>query len=85
MPPARKPRVINLQEWAEPRARHQALEHLSDWGWLPSGIEALISLMSLPAGESGEATAIRLREEVCRDGVATAGKDQNRRPGREAR
>ena len=77
--------IINLQEWAEHRARHQALEHLSDWGWLPSGIEALISLMGLPAGESGEATAIRLREEICRGDGATAGNDQNRRPGREAR
>ena len=77
--------IINLQEWAEHRARHQALEHLSDWGWLPSGIEALISLMGLPAGKRGEATAIRLREEICRTGGAPAGKDPNRWPGREAR
>ena len=77
--------IINLQVWAEHRARHRALEHLSDWGWLPSGIEALISLMGLPSGESGEATAIRLREEVCHTGGATADNDQNRRPGREVR
>ncbi len=76
--------IINLQEWAECRARHLALEHLSEWGWVPSGIEALISLMSLPAGERGEATAMRLREEICRDGGTTAGSDQGHQPGQEA-
>lgn len=77
--------VVNLLEWAEHRARHQALEHLSDWGWLPSGIEALISLMGLPAGESGEETAIKLREEISRVAVAAAGRGKDRRPGQEAR
>ena len=78
-------KIVNLLEWAEHRARHQALEHLSEWGWLPSGIEALLSLLSLPAGATGEATAIRLREEICRTGGATAGNDQNCWPGREVR
>ena len=76
--------IISIQEWAERRARHQALEHLSEWGWVPSGIEALISLMGLPAGERGEATAMRLREEICRDGSTTAGSGQSHQPGQEA-
>ena len=58
--------IINLQEWLERRARRLALDHLRREGWLPSGIEALISLMELPAGENGEATAMRLRDEVSR-------------------
>ena len=76
--------TINLLEWAEHRARHLALEHLSEWGWLPSGIEALANLMSLPAGERGEATAMRLREEICREHGEAGGEGQDRRPGQEA-
>ncbi len=75
--------IINLQEWAERRARQLALEHLSEWGWVPSGIEALANLMSLPAGERGEATAMRLREEICFD-AGVDGDDQSHRPGQEA-
>ena len=69
--------IINLQEWVEHRARCRALEHLSRWGWLPSGIEALVSLMALPTGENCEATAMKLREEVCHDvgGVAVRAND----------
>lgn len=56
--------VIDLHEWAERRARRQALEHLRQWGWLPSGIEAMISLMYLPAGEKGETIATKVRNEL---------------------
>ena len=76
--------IINLQQWAERRARHQALEYLLEWGSLPVGIEALISLMSLPAGKVGETTAMWLREEICREGDGLAGDDQSRQPGQEA-
>ena len=74
--------IIKLQEWLERRARRMALDHLRREGWLPSGIEALTSLMELPAGENGEATAMRLREEVyrvdtdmatCSNGIEGAG------------
>lgn len=56
--------IIDLQEWAERRARRHGLEHLRQWGWLPSGIEALISLTELPAGENGEAIAANVRCEL---------------------
>ncbi len=61
------PAEINkLQEWLERRARRMAFDHLRREGWLPSGIEALISLMGLPTGENGEATATRLRGQLLR-------------------
>ena len=58
--------IIDLQEWAERRARRNALKFLSEWGWLPlpSGIEPLISLMELPAGVWGEATATKVRNKL---------------------
>ena len=40
--------ITNLHEWAERRARRHGLEHLHQWGWLPSDSYALISLMELP-------------------------------------
>ena len=58
--------IIKLQEWLERRAQRLALDHLERWGWLPEGIEALISLMGLPTGENGEATATRLRGQLLR-------------------
>ena len=56
--------VTNLHEWAERRAHSRARDHLRQEGWLPSGIEALISLMELPAGELGETIAENVRSDL---------------------
>ena len=75
--------IIELQEKRERVARRHARAFLFEWGYLPSGIEALISVMLLPASDLGESTALRLREElVGPDVAATAAEMREVRHGR---
>lgn len=55
---------IDLQDQREQRARRNARAFLFEFGYLPFGAEALLSVMDLPATDIGELTAYGLRGEI---------------------